>query len=106
MGRAALVLLAALSLAACREEAEGGLNADSVDFPWPFTVESGSVECREGLQVVFVTGGTAYPLNEAAARDASAQGYAPLADIWAADPAASGARIPIAPVLQLGLAEC
>ncbi len=103
--RAAATLAVLLALAACREEA-GPLSADTVDFPWPFTVDSGDVECRDGLEIVFVSGGAAYPLNGAASGNADARGYAPLEDIWRADPDMPGARISTAPMLRLGLDKC
>lgn len=99
----ALALIAAL--ASCRDEA-GPLSADTVDFPWPFTVGSGDVECRAGLEIVFVSGDDAYPLNGAASANAAARGYRALEDIWRADPDTPGARISTAPMLRLGLDKC
>lgn len=100
-----LLPLALLALVACREETPA-LTAETVDFPWPFTVDGGSVECRDGFEIVFVSDGNAYPLNGAATNNAAERGYLPLQQIWADDPAVPGARVSITPMLNLGLAEC
>lgn len=82
------------------------ISADTVDFPWPFTVASGRVECQDGQAVVFISNGITYSLNGLADSRAATRGYSDLKPIWKADPAIPGMRINIGPVVDLGLSKC
>ncbi len=50
---------------------------------WPFTVPSGTLECREGVEVVFVVNGKTYAVNGAAS---GSRQYHDLIEIWKDDP--------------------
>ncbi|WP_392895793.1 hypothetical protein [Streptomyces sp. LN699] len=70
---------------------------------WPFTVPSGTLECREGLFVTFEYAGTEWGINGSA----QTRGY-PFPDrIWAEDPnLGHGLKISMDEVLKRGLAMC
>lgn len=84
---------------------------------WPFTVESGVLGCGavEGSpgvgSVVFEadgSGGTFYAINGTAKGLADEQGWHPLEEIWADDPATAqyGGKVSIEPIIELGLSTC
>ena len=79
------------------------LDVKAGDFAeWPFTVQSGTLRCRDG-SVTFATGGQEYGVN-GRAQDS---GYPKPLPIWAADPSLGhGLRVGIGEVLNKGLSLC
>lgn len=69
---------------------------------WPFTVDSGRVECRQGGAVVFVVGDWVYQLNGIA----SQKGYANLAPIWRDNPDIPGSKVSVGPMIRLAQQQC
>lgn len=73
---------------------------------WPFTVEAGTVRCREWKIVTFTApDGTSYALNAGAQVGRDPQ-LAQLAAIRRADPAAPDALVPLTAIEALGERLC
>jgi hypothetical protein len=72
--------------------------------PWPFTVDSGTLRCRNSILVTFESpDGTEYGLNGSARN----VGYPGAEPIWAADPAlGNGLKVDIGPMIAEGNALC
>lgn len=77
------------------------VSADQV-APWPFTVSSGTLRCRNGILVTFEAGGVEYALNGSA----KTAGYPSVEPVWAEDPQLPGLRVDIHPALLAGSALC
>ncbi|WP_431040823.1 DUF2511 domain-containing protein [Streptomyces sp. P1-3] len=70
---------------------------------WPFTVDAGTLRCRDGASVTFEADGTEYGVN-GTAQDA---GYPSVKPVWADDPALGhGLKVDISEVLNYGLSLC
>jgi hypothetical protein len=69
---------------------------------WPFTVDSGYVDCPDGLSAIFRTGNAEYGLNGMA----TSRGFAEPDPIWRDDPTIPGAKISIGPMIDLARQEC
>jgi hypothetical protein len=78
------------------------INKAELGEKWPFTVESGYVDCPDGLSAIFRTGDTEYGLNGMA----TARGFADPEPIWMNDPSIPGAKIDIGPMIDLARQEC
>jgi hypothetical protein len=81
----------------------GYLRRDNFGADWPLLVEDGRVECRPGRQVVFISDGITYGVNGPAQATHS---YRNIEQIWASDPAVSGAKKDIGPIIDAGLKLC
>jgi len=79
------------------------LDVQAGDFDeWPFTVQSGTLRCRDG-SVTFATGGQEYGVNGRA----QGNGYPKPLPVWAEDPSLGhGLRVDISEVLTKGLSLC
>jgi hypothetical protein len=69
---------------------------------WPFTVDSGYVECPDSVSAIFRTADAVYGLNGMA----TSRGYAEPDPIRLADPTIPGAMISIGPLIDLARQEC
>jgi hypothetical protein len=69
---------------------------------WPFTVDSGYVDCPDGLSAVFRTGSAEFGLNGMA----TSRGFAEPDPIRKDDPIIPGAKISIGPMIDLARQEC
>lgn len=70
---------------------------------WPFTVDVGTLRCRDGVSVTFEAGGTEYGVN-GTAQDA---GYPSVKPIWADDKELGhGLKVDISEVLDYGRGLC
>ncbi|MEE4419498.1 hypothetical protein [Streptomyces bugieae] len=70
---------------------------------WPFTVDAGTLRCRDGVSVTFEAGGTEYGVN-GTAQDA---GYPSVKPIWAEDKElGNGLKVDISEVLDYGRGLC
>ena len=82
---------------------ETRISRDDYGSDWPFTVDSGVLNCEGAGAVYFTSEGTKYAVN-GTARGAS---DAPDVDaIWADDPQMTGLKINIGALIQDGLALC
>lgn len=81
-----------------------GLEVSRSEFgdSWPFTVESGVVDCVDGQAAVFKAEGKTYQLNGIA----RSRGYAPIDPIWKDNPDISGAKISIGEMIRVALDRC
>jgi hypothetical protein len=70
---------------------------------WPLTAESGVIECRDGNQIVFTSGGVTYGVNGIAR---SNHKYRDIMTIWAPDPVIPGLRKNMQDLTDAGLALC
>lgn len=70
--------------------------------PWPFTVASGTLRCRNGGLVTFEASGVEYALNGSA----QGAGYPSALPVWAVDPQVAGLRLSLRPAIDAGLAMC
>lgn len=81
---------------------------------WPLTVESGELRCalidvsgRNPLQAaLFFSGERVYALNGIAKSRAAKNGWIDIAQIWRADPAEAGLKVPISPLIERALTLC
>jgi hypothetical protein len=70
---------------------------------WPFTVDVGTLRCRDGVSVTFEADGTEYGVN-GTAQDA---GYPSVKPIWADDTELGhGLKVDISEVLDYGRSLC
>lgn len=69
---------------------------------WPFTVDSGYLDCVPPSCAVFRTGSTTYGLNGLA----KSRDFQDVRPIWRDDPNAPGLKISIGPMIDLALKEC
>lgn len=85
----------------------GGKEITAEDFGenWPFTVDSGSVECRNGNALVFVANGKTYGLN---GFGDVIPGVSDLRSIWRDDPKnpGTGLKVNIGPVQKVAETLC
>lgn len=98
-----LVVLFALS--ACGESSSSsGLEVSKEEFgeAWPFTIDSGVVDCVDGQAAIFKTGGRSYQLNGVA----RSRGYAPIDPIWRDDPEIPGAKVSVGNMIAIALKQC
>lgn len=100
--RTILVLL--LTLSGCAQSGNSGLEVSKGEFgeSWPFTVQSGIVDCVDGQAAVFKTGGRSYQLNGFA----RSRGYAPIDPIWRENPEIPGTKVNIGRMIDLALQQC
>ncbi len=80
----------------------GEISREEYGENWPFTVDSGRLECWRGPAAVFVADGTVYQLNGVAKQ----MGHAPIDPIWRDNPAIPGTKISLGPVIQRALKLC
>lgn len=80
----------------------GEISREEYGESWPFTVDSGRLECWRGSAAVFVADGTVYQLNGVAKQ----MGHAPIDPIWRDNPAIPGTKISLGPVIQRALTLC
>ena len=77
---------------------------------WPFTVESGYVDCVGTSEAVFRVGDVTYAINGTARSWADRRGYVDIVDspIWRDDPAhpGLGLKVNIGGMIGLALQEC
>lgn len=85
----------------------GQISKETLGAPWPFSVDSGVVQCNDQRHVLFVAGGQTYAIN-GTARGAIKAGapYKDLDEIWLDNPDMAGAKISVQPVLDIGLSLC
>lgn len=69
---------------------------------WPFTVDSGYVDCPDGISAIFRTGNAEYGLNGMA----TSRGFAEPTPIRKVDPTIPGAMVSIGPMIELARQEC
>ncbi|MGR3709818.1 MAG: DUF2511 domain-containing protein, partial [Alterinioella nitratireducens] len=60
------------------------------------------VECRNGMEVVFVSGGETYALNGTA----QSRGHQRIDPIWLDNPELPGLKISVSPMIDMGLDLC
>jgi hypothetical protein len=100
-----LVGLGLLGIFGDRDEPAGGgvaVSRDAYGSEWPFTVDSGVVDCIPPNAAVFRVSETTYQLNRVA-RDS---GYAPLHPIWRDDPDRPGQKVSVTQLIDLALQQC
>lgn len=64
------------------DDAKGLIKRSDYGEQWPFTVESGYLECQQGSIVTFTADGIEYGVNGTAL----SRGYKDIVAIWAEDP--------------------
>jgi hypothetical protein len=107
-----LVLLAACAPQATPTPTPRGRLVTRAEFGerWPFTVESGVLDCIGVGEAVFRVGNVTYAINGTARSWADRHGYVDLADslIWRDDPAhpGMGLKVYIGGMIQLALQQC
>jgi hypothetical protein len=110
--RHALVVLPLCALCACGGSADGSGNASGdvskSDFEadgrtWPLTVESGTVACEQGTEIVFTADDTTYAVNGSAL---SSRQWPEIDAIWADNPGIPGAKIDISDLISAGQELC
>lgn len=69
---------------------------------WPFTVDSGYVDCPDGVSAIFRTDDAVYGLNGMA----TSRGFAEPDPIRKDDPTIPGGMISIGPMIDLARQEC
>lgn len=70
---------------------------------WPFTVSSGSLECRRAHDVVLVSDGKVYALNGKARGNKS---YRDFNEIWRDNPEFPGSKVPLGDIISRGSELC
>ncbi|MDO9485388.1 MAG: DUF2511 domain-containing protein [Actinomycetota bacterium] len=70
---------------------------------WPLTVEGGTVRCEDGQVTFEAPDGARYAVNGTALQNS---GLPKINPIWADNPAISGSKIDISPIIDTGLAIC
>ena len=92
-------------LAACGGGSDDGgevATADEFGQAWPFSVQSGEVDCIEPRLAVFTVDGTTYGLNP----DAIAAGYPESEPIRIDNPAIPGVRLDLGTLISLAIRQC
>jgi hypothetical protein len=102
------LLALVLALAGCGGSSEPNVSRATMGKDWPLTVESGTLSCERGVDVVFKTAGIRYAVNGSAK---SRTDLPEIDEIWADDPApyAPASYVPkknIGPLIEAGLALC
>ncbi|SEM67324.1 DUF2511 domain-containing protein [Halomonas caseinilytica] len=69
---------------------------------WPFTVDSGRVDCKPVDAAVFTHDGTAYQLNGAA----SQRGYPAIDPLWRENPDIPGTKVSLGKMIDVALSQC
>lgn len=69
---------------------------------WPFTVDSGYVDCVAPGSAILRTGGATYGLNGLA----KSRGFTDVRTIWRDDPNIPGLKVSIGPMIDLALDQC
>lgn len=82
------------------EKAE--ISKSTFNGTWPFTVESGVLECKNKYFAIFTSGGVSYGLNGAA----TSHGYKPIDPIWAPNPDIPGLKANVGPIINQALSLC
>lgn len=82
---------------------------------WPFTVERGILQCKEGKVILFHANGKVYSVNGKADGLAKSRGYHDIREIWKNNPEYSKffapddpehPKINIGPIIEEGLKLC
>jgi Protein of unknown function (DUF2511) len=112
----ALGVLAGIAAVGCSDSSDGselGDNERAVQSAaygsdWPLTVSGGVLRCEEPSLVTFTTdNGTTYAVNGSARGFSEDRGWVDdISPIWRDDPAFSGLKISIGPLIDDGLALC
>lgn len=102
--RITTIIVLLLALSGCGQSSSSGLEISKGEFgeSWPFTVESGVVDCVDGQAAIFKTGGRSYQLNGFA----RSRGYAPIDPIWRENPEIPGTKVNIGTMINLALKQC
>ncbi len=69
---------------------------------WPFTVESGAIDCVDRFAAIFISNNVRYQLTGFA----STMGYKPIDSIWRDNPEIPGSKVSLGPITQLALERC
>lgn len=69
---------------------------------WPFTVESGYIDCDPPGAAIFRTDSLTYGLNGWA----KSRGFADVRPVWRDNPTAPGLKVNIGPMIDLALQQC
>jgi hypothetical protein len=78
------------------------LSREAYGSEWPFTVDSGTVDCAPPNSAIFRVGETTYQLNRVA-RDS---GYTSIHSIWRDDPDSPGQKVSVTALIDLALQQC
>lgn len=78
------------------------VSIDSFGAKWPFTVESGVLDCVKGSAAIFKVNDISYQLNGVA----SNLGYKSIDSIWKDNVAIPGTKVSLGPMLSLALEQC
>jgi len=102
-----LILSLAVTLMACGQPSSpspAGIQVTRAQYGdrWPFTIESGYLDCIPPGAVVFRSQSGAYAVNGLA----ESRGFADVDPIWRDDPVNPGLKINIGPMIDLGLQQC
>ena len=98
-----LVLLAALSVQGCDDPKSIEISQQTFEGKWPFTVESGTLSCKQRFYVVFEANGKEYGINGSA----KSKGYDHPRPIWREAPEGEpGPSVYIGDILDRGLELC
>lgn len=102
--RSVKLFLMIFFIAYCGKALGAGLEVSKPEFgdAWPFTVESGVVDCVDGQAAIFKHGGKVYQLNGFA----RSRGYAPIDPIWRDNPDIPGAKVSISGMVRIALDRC
>ncbi|MEX0605782.1 MAG: DUF2511 domain-containing protein [Marinobacter sp.] len=102
--RTTIVIVALFTLSGCGKSGDSGLEVSKGEFDgsWPFTVDSGVVDCFDGEAAVFKAEGQSYQLNGYA----RSRGYAPIDPIWKDNPDIPGAKVSVGDMINLALKQC
>lgn len=107
----ALSATAVIALVGCGDsDSSGGSTGVAVDreeyeqydSEWPFTVDSGVVDCVEGNAAIFRAEGQTYQLNGVARN----MGYDAIDPIWRDSPALPGTKVDLSGMVSLALEQC
>lgn len=98
------ILVVLFALSAFGDSGGAGLKVSKEEFggEWPFTVDSGVVDCAGGQAAIFITGERSYQLNGVA----RSRGYAPIDPIWRDNPDIPGIKVSVGNMIDLALKQC
>lgn len=104
--RPAIAIIGLAALCGCSAPSDTATSGADKIYPWPFTVQSVTLACRQpagrGVGMVTVQAdGTEYGVN-----GLSRRAYPKVDAVWLDNPAIEGTKIPIGTVIDKGLALC
>ncbi|WP_081194874.1 DUF2511 domain-containing protein [Halomonas sp. BC1] len=97
-----LVVLASVFLVSGCSQSGQQVSASEYGEKWPFTVQSGRLDCVQGRAAIFIVGDKKYQLNGFA----QSKGYQSITPIWRNNPDIPGAKINIGEMTKLALEQC